>query len=198
MSWSVSGSYVEACNCDVLCPCVFLQPPSSGECTALVGWHVEQGHHDDTDLAGLNVALALHSPGPMTEVPWRVALYLDERAAPAQAEALTTIFSGAGGGHPAVLGSHIGEVLGVASAPISFSSDDGARSLKIGEVGHLRVVALAGADGGHVTVSNHPLAIAPGNPATVARTEGARFDDHDHHWELSEKNGLFSPFSYAA
>ena len=32
------------------------------------------------DLSGLNVALAVHSPGSMIEVPWRVALYLDERA----------------------------------------------------------------------------------------------------------------------
>ena len=34
--------------------------------------------------------------------------------------------------------------------------------------------------------------------AEALLAEGARFDDHDHHWELSEKNGLFSPFSYAA
>jgi len=27
--WSVSGSYMEACNCEAACPCVMLSPPTS-------------------------------------------------------------------------------------------------------------------------------------------------------------------------
>jgi len=41
--WSVSGSYMEACNCEAACPCVMLSPPTSGECTVLLGWHIEKG-----------------------------------------------------------------------------------------------------------------------------------------------------------
>jgi hypothetical protein len=43
MSWQLKGTYFEACNCNVACPCVFLSAPSEGECRVLVAWHVDQG-----------------------------------------------------------------------------------------------------------------------------------------------------------
>ena len=197
MGWQVTGDYFEACNCEVACPCIFLEPPSTGECTAIVGWHVDSGDHEGTDLAGCNVALAVYSPGTMHEVQWQVALYLDDQASPEQAEALGAIFSGAAGGHPAVLGAHIGEVLGVASAPIRFSSDGGSRTMTVGEAVDVRVTAVAGQGGEQVTISNHPLCIAPGEPAVLARSEHMRVTDHGLEWELSDRNGLFSPFAYS-
>lgn len=196
MSWAVSGSFFESCNCEAACPCVFLSPPTTGECTAIVAWQVDAGARDSIDLAGLNVALAVHSPGHMAEVPWTAALYLDERASEEQAGALGAIFSGAAGGHPAVLGSHIGEVLGVASAPISFEVDGTTRTLRIGEVAEVKVTAIAGAGEAQVTVSNHPLCIAPGHDAVVARSDYLRFNDHGMEWDLSGRSGLFSPFAY--
>lgn len=196
MSWNVSGSYFESCNCEAACPCVFLSPPTTGECTGIVGWHIDAGTHEGTNLGGLNVALAVHAPGHMAEVQWKAALYLDDRASAEQAEALGAIFSGAAGGHPAVLGSHIGEVLGVASAPMSFEGDGDSRAMRVGEVADVKVTAMAGAAGAQVTISNHPLCIAPGNDAVAARSDHLRFTDHGFEWELSGKNGFFSPFTY--
>lgn len=196
MSWNVSGSYFESCNCETACPCVFLSAPTTGECTAVVGWHVESGTHEGTDLGGLNVALAVHSPGHMAEVPWLVALYLDDRASEQQASALGAIFSGAAGGHPAVLASHIGEVLGVATAPMSFEGDGDSRAMRIGEVADVKITAMAGVGGAQVTISNHPLCIAPGYDAVAARSDHLRMNDHGLSWELSGKNGFFSPFAY--
>ena len=196
MSWKVSGSYFESCNCETACPCVFLSAPTAGECTAIVGWHVESGTHEETDLAGLNVALAVHSPGHMLEVPWLVALYLDDRANEVQAGALGAIFSGAAGGHPAVLASHIGEVLGVATAPMSFDGDGDSRAMRIGEVADVKITAMAGAGGAQVTIANHPLCIAPGYEAVAARSDHFRMNDKGLDWKLSGKNGFFSPFAY--
>ncbi len=196
MSWKVSGSYFESCNCDSACPCFFLSPPTQGECTALAGWHIDDGEHDGVRLDGLNVALAVHSPGHMAQTPWRVALYLDEQASQEQQGALGAIFSGAAGGHPAVLASHIGEVLGVATAPITFEADNGSRSMRIGEVADVKVTASAGQGGAQVSITNHPLAIAPGQELVVGRADHLRFTDHGFEWELSETNGAFSPFAY--
>ncbi len=196
MSWSVSGNYFEACNCETACPCIFLSPPTTGECTAVVGWQIEDGNHEGTDLAGLNVALAVHSPGHMAEVPWQAALYLDERASEEQAGALGAIFSGAAGGHPARLAGHIGEVLGVASAAIAFEADGDSRTLQVGDVADIKVTAVAGADGSRVTIENHPLVIALGNPAVAARSDRMHYADHGFEWDLSGRNGLFSPFGY--
>src|SRR5580704_9606157 len=41
-SWKIAGSYFEACNCEVACPCVFTSPPTGGECTVLIAWHIDQ------------------------------------------------------------------------------------------------------------------------------------------------------------
>jgi len=59
---------------------VFLSPPTSGECTVLLAWHIDQGRFGQIELDGLNSVLAARSPGHMMEVKWKVALYLDERA----------------------------------------------------------------------------------------------------------------------
>ena len=121
MTWQLEGTYFEACSCALACPCVMLSAPTEGECRALIAWHVERGRDGEVDLAGLNVAIAVHSPGHMMETKWQAALYLDERASAAQKDALTRIFAGQAGGHPAVLASFVGEVLGVASGEVTIS-----------------------------------------------------------------------------
>src|SRR5680860_83803 len=197
-AWSITGTYFESCNCDAACPCVFLSMPTQGDCTALVGWHIAEGRVDDVQLDNLNVALAVHSPGNMAQVPWTVALYLDERADGKQADALTRIFTGQLGGHPERLASHIGKVLGITSTAIAFEADGRRRSLRIGDVGTVQIEGIDGQQGDPVTVSGHPLCIAPGYPAEVARSTELRYHDHGLDWELSEKNGFCSPFAYQA
>ena len=97
--WSLTGSYFEACNCKVACPCIFLSPPTEGDCTALVGWHIDKGSFDDVKLDGLNVALAVYSPGTMVETKWKAALYFDDKASEEQKNRLMQIFTGQAGGH---------------------------------------------------------------------------------------------------
>ena len=194
--WRVRGSYFEACNCDAACPCVFLGAPTQGDCTVLVAWHIDSGASGDTKLDGLNVALAVHSPGHMLKGKWQVALYLDERANAAQAEVLGKIFSGQAGGHLANLAPLIAQVLGVKSVPIEFRAEDKRRSLRIGHLANVEIEALAGGDGGPPTIQNHPLCIAPGFPAVVSRSKRASFHDLGLQLEVTEKNGFYSPFAY--
>lgn len=70
-SWNLAGTYFETCNCEVACPCVFLSPPSMGECTVLVAWHVDHGQFDGVLLHNLNVALAVRSLGNMIKGNWQ-------------------------------------------------------------------------------------------------------------------------------
>lgn len=198
MTWNLKGQYFEACNCEAACPCVFLSRPTEDSCTALVGWHIDAGEFGDTRLDGLNVALAVYSPGHMAEVKWQVALYLDERASEDQAGALATIFSGQAGGHPARLAGHIGEVLGAGPASIEFASEGKRASMKIAGIADAAIIAVAGQGDAEVIVGNHPFAIAPGFPLVVSRSEHLTYNDHGMRWELSERNGFYSPFTYAA
>jgi hypothetical protein len=197
MTWNLKGQYFEACNCEAACPCVFLSPPTEDDCTVLVGWHIDEGEFEGTKLDGLNVALAVYSPGHMAKVKWQAALYLDDRASEAQGQALGAIFSGQAGGHPARLAGHIGEVLGAGPASIEFEQSGKRTSMKIAGIADVAINAIAGQGDAEVSVKNHPLAISPGFPGVVSRSEHLVYEDHGMHWELAEKNGFYSPFKYA-
>ena len=197
-TWDLKGVYFESCNCESACPCVFLNDPTGDDCKALLGWHVEAGSFDGVSLDDLNVAMALHSPGHMAEVQWTVALYVDGKANDDQKNALTAIFGGQAGGHPATLASHVGEILGVASAAIDFRADGRRRSLKIDRVADVEIVGIEGQGGASVEIHNHPLAVAPGYPLTAARSSAMTYADHGLQWEFTDKNGFFSPFHYSA
>lgn len=194
--WTATGSYFESCNCEAACPCVFLSPPTTGKCGVLIAWHIDAGRYGNVALDGLNVALAVDSPGPMTQVKWNVALYLDSRATPEQSDALTKIFSGQSGGHPAVLGSFVGKVLGVKSAEIDYQAAGKKRSVKIAGVAEAEIDSLQGADAADTLITNNPLAVAPGHPSVVAKSKKLSFHDVGLDWDLSNKNGFYSPFSY--
>jgi hypothetical protein len=195
-SWKVSGIYCETCDCEAACPCVLLGPPTNGECTALIGWHIEKGGFESVSLDGLNVALVAYAPGHMAQVKWKVALYLDERANAGQKDALTRIFSGQAGGPLGAVATLVGEVAGVKSAAIDFRADGKRRSLRIGDVGQFEIEALKGQGGEDVTLTNHPLTPVPGFPAVVARSTRASYHDLGMKLEVSGKNGFFSPFEY--
>jgi hypothetical protein len=196
MSWQLKGTYFETCNCDVACPCVFLSPPTEGECRVLIAWHIDQGQDDQTDLAGLNVAIAVTTPGTMVETKWRAALYLDERANDAQKQALTKIFAGKAGGHPAVFASFVEDVLGVTSVKIDYRAQGKRRSLTIPNIAEAEIEAIEGQGGGDVTISGHPLCIAPGEPVVVAKSKRLDYTDHHMTWAISDGNGFYSPFAY--
>ncbi|MGH7800234.1 MAG: DUF1326 domain-containing protein [Thermodesulfobacteriota bacterium] len=54
--WNLAGTYFEAC------PCVFASPPTAGECTALVGWHIDSGSFGDTTLDGRLMLCSRYTP----------------------------------------------------------------------------------------------------------------------------------------
>lgn len=194
--WNLTGSYFETCNCDAACPCAFMSPPTKGECTLLVGWHIKEGHFGDTALDGLNVALAAYTPGHMMEVKWKTALYVDERASDTQKEALTRIFTGKVGGHPERLASHFGEFLGVKSVPIEYQTNAKHQSLRVGDVGFAEIEDLTAEGAEEVSITARPWAIAPGYSSVVAKSDRLDFDDYDLHWHLSGENGYRSQFAY--
>ena len=103
MSWHVSGSYFESCNCEAICPCRRIDGvpggrSSHGECLGVLSWVIESGHADDVPLDGLTVALATRYHDDEAGSPWRFVLYLDARADAAQRAALEGVYSGRLGG----------------------------------------------------------------------------------------------------
>jgi hypothetical protein len=196
MSFSVAGDYFEACTCTVSCPCIFLAPATRDTCDVFFAWHVARGDKDGVDLSGLNVALAARSPKQMTDGGWTVALYLDERAEPGQAEALGAIFSGQAGGHLANVVPLIGTVAGMTSVPIEFVADGNDRRVRVGEVAAMSVEQLVGMDGQNPAVITNPMLGAVAQPVRQARARELRYNDT---WSFSAEgtNGFITEFSYA-
>jgi hypothetical protein len=58
------------------------------------------------------------------------------------------------------------------------------------------IEGLSGQDGGDVTVVGAPFAVVPAVPSVVAKSKQLRFSDYGLKWEISNKNGFFSPFAY--
>ncbi len=172
-------------------------PPTEGVCNAIVAWHINRGTFGDLALDGLNVALLVDSSGNMLESKWKVAAYIDEKASEAQKSALLTIFSGQAGGHPAVLASFVGEFLGTKTVPMHYEGSGRNRSLAIPGIVDAELEALEGQDGKPITIENHPLCVAPGEPATVARSKHFQLSDYGYDWKMSGRNGYLSNFSYS-
>lgn len=195
-NWILQGSYFETCNCETACPCVWLQPPTEGDCKLLVAWHIEQGHLNGQSLDGLNVAMACYSPGLMVNGNWQAALYIDERADDGQFDAITQIFSGQQGGHPAVLMSFVSEVLGVKKVKIDYQEQGDSRRLNIPDIAQADIESIQGMADGQVTINNPPLCVAPSHPSIVAESKHYRYQDYNKNWQFSERNGYFSAFVY--
>ncbi|WP_020157245.1 MULTISPECIES: DUF1326 domain-containing protein [Methylobacter] len=195
-NWSLQGDYFETCNCETSCPCVWLQPPTEGDCKLLVAWHIDQGQLDGQSLDGLNVALACYAPGLMIDGGWQAALYVDERASDSQSDAIVQIFSGQQGGHPAVLMSFVGEVLGVKKVKIDYQGQGISRQLTIPGIAQAEIESIAGISGGPATINNPPLCVVTSHPSIVSRSKQYRYQDYDKDWTFSGRNGYFSAFTY--
>jgi hypothetical protein len=103
MSWRISGSYFESCNCDPICPCRKINGvpggrSTHGECLGLLSWLIEEGHANGVDLNGLPVAMATRYSDDEEGSPWTWILYLDQGASDEQRGALESIYSGELGG----------------------------------------------------------------------------------------------------
>jgi hypothetical protein len=194
--WNLTGTYFEACNCNVGCPCVFTSDPTDGNCTVLLAWHIEKGKHGDLSLDGMNTALAVYSPGNMLKTKWDVSLYIDEKANPTQRDALTKIFGGQAGGEPAAIGPLVGKVLGVKPVSITYQAKGKERSMRIPNIAEMEIAAIDGQGGKLVTMENVPLTGVPNQTTTVARSKKLSYHDHGMTWDITGKNGFYSPFSF--
>jgi hypothetical protein len=103
MSWRISGSYFESCNCDPICPCRKVDGApggrsTHGECLGVLSWLIEEGEADGVGLDGLPVAMATRYSDDEEGSPWSWILYVDANASKEQREAIEAIYSGRLGG----------------------------------------------------------------------------------------------------
>jgi hypothetical protein len=94
VKWSIKAREFVNCNCSYGCPCQFNGLPTYGDCRAVVGMQIDQGHHGDTRLDGLRFVSILRWPGAIHEGKGEAAVVIDERASEPQRAALLRIVTG--------------------------------------------------------------------------------------------------------
>ena len=103
--WRISGTYLEACNCEAICPCRRIGGRTGGRstfgvCLGSLSWQIEAGYAGSVYLAGMRAVLASRYDDDEAGSPWSIFLYVDERGDERQQQALEDIFLGRLGGTP--------------------------------------------------------------------------------------------------
>jgi len=202
--WSLRGEYMESCNCDYLCPCIYTNPQEAAthdHCTAVMVFRVDEGNFGDAKLDGLKFALVIRSGRVMADGNWIFAGVVDDSANEAQRAALAAIVAGDAGGTPALIRQNlVSDFRGVEFKPIEVQFDGLKRAASIPDILAFEIEAVPSRNR-----SGEPLYIDnTAHPANsrlaLARAKKTRVEGFGLDLDLVDKgnNGHYAPFAWAA
>lgn len=194
VGYALEGTLLEVCSCDTLCPCWIGEDPDRGTCDSVVAYNLAEGTIRGVDVSGLTLVSAVNIPGNVLEGNWRQLVLIDDKASDEQADALVDAFSGKLGGPLADLAQLVGERVAIERAPISHAIEDGAGTLKVGEVIEAAMHPYRGPDGTTTTLNNSIFSTVPGSPAYVAVADSQRVSipEHGLEWSAEKRNAIQS------
>jgi len=203
-NWSLRGEYMESCNCDYLCPCIYTNPQGPvtyDHCTAVLAFRIDEGRAGTTRLDGLKFALVVRSGKVMADGNWVFGAVVDEAADPAQRQALAAIAGGDAGGPPGVIRQNlVSDFRGIEYRPIEFAMAGLTRRLTIPGLVRFEIAGVASRNG-----SGEPYVIDNvGHPASRRLALAQATEAHVHCFGLDMdlsgrgNNGHFAPFAWAA
>lgn len=198
-SWSVEGTYFEACNCLPICPCRQVggrdgSRSSFGVCEFALSWWIKRGHAGDLDLTDRQVVMVGRYDDDEPGSPWTVAVFIDDAADIDQQSVLGDIFLGRVGGTPSRnYSGAIGTVTGVGPARISL--DHQRRHWRIRVDGRIDVQADTEIDSAETIACGIPGLDQPGQEV---RATTLRVDSDPLVWEWSDRCGFATNFAYRA
>ncbi|HEY1300307.1 MAG TPA: DUF1326 domain-containing protein [Stellaceae bacterium] len=203
-NWSMRGEYMESCNCDYLCPCIYTNPQGPAthdDCTAIMAFRIDAGHSESLGLDGLKFALVIRSGRVMADGNWIFAGIVDEAADTEQRQALGAIVAGDCGGPPGLIRHNlVGDFRGIEFRPIEFRVAGNRRSLAIGAAVAFDIegVVSRGRSGAllHLDNTAHPA----NRRLALARSQEMRIHAFGLDLDLLGRgnNGHFAPFAWSS
>src|SRR3954468_15741133 len=76
----LEGTMLEACNCEVLCPCWIGEDPDNGTCDSFIAYNVESGSIGNVDVSALTIVGVGHIPGNVLRGNFKVVHLINDRA----------------------------------------------------------------------------------------------------------------------
>jgi hypothetical protein len=195
VAYDVEGSLLEACSCNVLCPCWIGEDPDQGTCDSINAYHLDSGTIRGVDVSDLSFVNVCQIPGNVLNPgSWRVVSFIDERATDEQFEAISDAFGGRLGGPLADLAGLVGEVVAVERAPIVHETSGGTGTLRIGDAVEADMHPYTGPDGTTTTLRDSIFSTVPGSPAYVAVADHYRVDlpQYGMQWSFEQSNAIQS------
>ena len=192
--YALEGTLIEACECNVLCPCWIGEDPDNGVCHAIVSYHLDAGRVNGLDVGGLTLVILAFIPGNVLAGNWDIVLLVDDRATPEQRDALVAAFSGQLGGPLGDTAALIGTVKGVESAPIRHEVRNGVGTLEVSGIVDTEMEPYHGPDGSVTTLHNSVFSTVPGSPAWVSKASRNQVaaPKYGMEWEFEGRNAIQS------
>jgi hypothetical protein len=199
-TYTLEGRLLEVCTCAAICPCWVGEDPDGGVCDSALAWYIDSGTVRGVDVSDRALASVTHIPGNVLAGNWRVALFVDDRCTDEQQQALLDVFTGQLGGPIADLAALIGEVVSVQRAPLTFTVEEGAGMLKVGDVVEAQLAPFQGATGRTTTLTETVFSTIPGAPAfpgkaSVYRQAGRMLGRPDI--DISGRNAIQGHFRFS-
>ena len=203
-AWTLRGEYMESCNCDYLCPCIYTNPqgPATHDhCYAMMVYRIDKGKAGAVALDDLHFAFVIRSGKVMADGGWIFACVVDEAADEAQRAALASIASGESGGVPGRIRENlVSDFRGVEYKPINFIMDGLKRATEIPEIFGFEIEGVASrnqsGDPYYIDNTGHPantrLALATSKFLKVLGF-GLTLD-----MQGEANNGHYAPFNWAS
>lgn len=203
-NWTLKGQYMESCNCDYLCPCIYTNPQNPvthDHCYAMLVYRVDQGRFEDTPLDGRKFALIIRSGKIMSDGGWVLGCIVDADSDEEQRSALGTIVSGRAGGTPGMIHENlVSDFRGVDFKPIEFIMDGLIRRANIPDVLSFEIegVASRNKSGEPYYIDNtaHPS----NRRLALARTKQSSLGAFNLQQDMIGKgnNGHYAPFHWTS
>jgi hypothetical protein len=202
--WSLRGEYMESCNCDYLCPCIYTNPQEAAthnHCTAVMVFRIDEGHSGEIRLDGLKFALVIRSGRVMADGNWVFAGVVDDSADDHQRAALAAIVGGDAGGTPALIRQNlVSDFRGVEFKPIEVHIEGLKRSAAIPDILAFEIEGVAsrnrGGDPLYIDNTAHPA----NRRLALARAKATRVTGFGLDLDMvgQGNNGHYAPFAWAA
>jgi hypothetical protein len=193
--YELEGSLLEACSCEVLCPCWIGEDPDRGTCESFNAYHFDKGTIAGVDVSGLSFVTVNRIPGNVLAGNWRAVWFISDDASDAQFAAIRDAFEGKLGGPLADLAGLFSEVVDVRRAPILHETRQGRGVLRVGDVVSGEMRPYTAPDGETITTLRDSIfSTVPGSPAYVAKAEHLRAElpDDDMVWSYEDSNAIQS------